>query len=100
MDDLRLEKLHKKNIFDEKVFEYHYRKLLEKENAKRPPAIYIRPCKEEPPFWWPLPPDQKVEKKEFKIDLEAKEPPRYFEEPNLTAIVRDDPCKRKKDMSL
>ncbi|CAG9856196.1 unnamed protein product [Phyllotreta striolata] len=97
---LRHEKFEKKVKKDDLEFEYYYGKLAEIERAKKPPDIQIRPCIERAPYWWLEKPDETIEKKKFPMESLAVEPPRFFDIPNFTAFVKDDPCRRKKDMLL
>ncbi|XP_074028275.1 uncharacterized protein [Leptinotarsa decemlineata] len=108
----RLEKLRVKCEREDADFENSFQRLVTNQKAKEKPAIQVKTCKEEPPFWW--------KKSNIEGECDVVEQPktetfsddlvgttsyrssyvRWQEEPNLTAFVQDDPCRRKRDMLL
>nr|CAI5845519.1 unnamed protein product [Callosobruchus analis] len=104
----RLEKLHKKCVREHDDFENYFQYLVERQKRKEKPRIRVLPCKRKSPKWWKY---LEKEKESTQETIEYKTPEvdettyavsyeRWQEEPNLTAFVEDDPCRRKMDMLL
>ncbi|KAG5896768.1 hypothetical protein JTB14_008344 [Gonioctena quinquepunctata] len=112
LEAARLYKLRTKSKREDAAFENGFQRLVTKQKAKEKPAIQVKSCKEEPPFWWM---NGKVENEGVE-DMEQSETDksvdivatttyrsayvRWQDQPNLTAVVQDDPCRRKHDMHL
>nr|CAH7754754.1 unnamed protein product [Callosobruchus chinensis] len=105
----RLEKLHKKCEREHEDFENYFQYLVERQKRKEKPRIRVLPCKRKSPKWWKY--SEKKTKADTQEPIEYKTPAadestyavsyeRWQEEPNLTAFVEDDPCRRKMDMLL
>ncbi|XP_030752834.1 uncharacterized protein LOC115879918 [Sitophilus oryzae] len=105
LEEARLQKLRDKYEREQAEWENKCQLIENKLHEKKHPPMKVKKCEHDKPFWWS---GNNVAKK-YKEDLN-EEPKneddskpfsgRWAEEPCLTAVVVDDPCRRKFDMHV
>ncbi|ENN75523.1 hypothetical protein D910_10302 [Dendroctonus ponderosae] len=106
LEEQRLQKLREKCQREQSALEESFRTAQKKEHAESHPPMKVVKCVKQPPFWWQdcgNMGDLKENAANFNLplSLEApanRHPGRWAKEPCLTAVVVDDPCRRKHEM--
>ncbi|KAF7268949.1 hypothetical protein GWI33_017978 [Rhynchophorus ferrugineus] len=105
LEEARLQKVRDKCEREETEWRNKNQLIENRVQEEKNPPMKVKECEHSPPFWW-------AEGRDPKTTEESKVPSRpddeigtaafcgrWAEEPCLTAVVVDDPCRRKLDMN-
>lgn len=106
LEERRLQKLREKCQRERTILEDVFRTAQKKEHAESHPPMSVVKCDKQPPFWWQdCGKKDRIEENTTHSSLPgtlegaAIPPPgRWAKEPCLTAVIVDDPCRRKHEM--
>ncbi|XP_050295120.1 uncharacterized protein LOC126735208 [Anthonomus grandis grandis] len=101
LEESRLQKLRNKCEKEENISEALFKSVEKKEHEESHPPMKVLDCKAVPPFWWKTVDEQTQVTPAIPVPETVQTfSGRWAQEPCLTAVVVDDPCRRKFDMQL